>query len=301
MSDVTIHLTCVALVALDFVVRTWRTQLFLGGLGQRLRFRDVFVHSAIGETASSLTPLRAGGEPARVWAMSQEGVPARIGLVLVGVELLATSVVIVATAVVLGVTAAPDWWAATGPGLVRSIAGSWPWLAAMTAVTLVAWLAARRLRPDLLQSAGAEVSTARAHLRDLPAWIYVVNVPITLVGIATRVAILPLLAQTLDQPPPLAATVVGSFALLYSQAVIPTPAGAGAVELGFLGGAAGNLGAAEAQLLVGWRIYTTVLGTALGIALGAWRYHGNVLSLLRRPARVAAADASAGGDGAAPG
>ena len=296
MSALTIHLTCVALVAIDFVVRTWRTQLFLGGLGRRLPFGDVFVQSAVGETASSLTPLRAGGEPARIWVMSQQGVPPRLGLVVVGVELLATSLVIIATAIVLGVTVAPEWWAATGPGLLRSIARSWPWLAAITAITLVAWLAVRRVRPDLLHAAGEEFSTARGHLRDLPAWIYVANVPITLVSIAVRVAILPLLAQTLDQPPPLAATAVGSFALLYSQAVIPTPAGAGAVELGFLGGAAGDLGAAEAQLLVGWRIYTTVLGTVLGIALGAWRFHAGVLSfILRRRAAAATADTPAEG------
>jgi uncharacterized membrane protein len=69
--------------------------------------------------------------------------------------------------------------------------------------------------------------------------------------------------------------------------------------------AAGNLGAAEAQLLVEWRIYTTVLGTVLGVVLGvvlgAWRFHADALSILRRPARVAAADPPAGGDGPAPG
>jgi hypothetical protein len=86
------------------------------------------------------------------------------------------------------------------------------------------------------------------------------------------VAVLPVLAQALDQPPPLAATVMGSFALLYSQAVIPTPAGAGAVEVGFLGGAAGNLGAAESALLVEWRVYTTVLGTVLGVVVALWRF-----------------------------
>jgi uncharacterized membrane protein YbhN (UPF0104 family) len=297
VSGTTIHLACLALVAVDFVTRTWRTQLFLWRLGHPLPFREVLVQSAIGETASSLTPLRAGGEPARVWAMAKQGVPARVGLVAVGVELLATSAVIVLTAIVLGVTVAPDWWAATGPGLIRAAAGSWPWLAGIAVVSLGAWLAVRRRRPDLLHAAGGELAAARGHLRDVSGWLYVVNVPITLVSIAARVAILPLLTRALEQQPPLAATVVGSFALLYAQAVIPTPAGAGAVELGFLGGAAGNLGAAEAELLVVWRLYTTVLGTALGLALGAWRFHVDVLSfVLRRPARARAADAPGGGE-----
>jgi uncharacterized membrane protein YbhN (UPF0104 family) len=297
MSGTTIHLACLALVALDFAARTWRTQLFLWKLRHPLPFREVLVQSAIGEAASSLTPLRAGGEPARIWAMARQGVPARVGIVAVGVELLATSAVIVLTAIVLGVTVAPDWWAATGPGLVRAAVGSWPWLAGIAGATLVAWLVVRGFRPDLLHAAGGELAAARGHLRDVPGWLYVVNVPITLVNIAARVAILPLLAQALDQPPPLAATVVGSFALLYAQAVIPTPAGAGAVELGFLGGAAGNLGAAETQLLVVWRLYTTVLGTVGGLALGAWRFHADVLTFVfRRSAAASAADTPRGGE-----
>ena len=56
------------------------------------------------------------------------------------------------------------------------------------------------------------------------------------VNLATRVAILPVLALTLPNPPALALLIVGSFALLYGQLILPTPAGAGAVELGFLGG-----------------------------------------------------------------
>jgi uncharacterized membrane protein YbhN (UPF0104 family) len=204
-------------------------------------------------------------------------VPARVGIVAVGVELLATSAVIVLTAIVLGVTVAPDWWAATGagtrPGRRRQLARGSP---GSPAPRSSRGSSSGGFRPDLLHAAGGELAAARGHLRDVPGWLYVVNVPITLVNIAARVAILPLLAQALDQPPPLAATVVGSFALLYAQAVIPTPAGAGAVELGFLGGAAGNLGAAETQLLVVWRLYTTVLGTvaragARGVAISRRR------------------------------
>lgn len=282
MSTTTIHVACLALVALDFLARTWRTQLFLYGLGQRLSFGEVLVQSGIGETASSLTPLRAGGEPARIWTMTGQGVPARVGVVAVGVELVATSVVIVLTAVGLAVTIAADWWAATGPGLMRASARGWPWLALIGGASLVAWLVMRRLRPGLLHAAGEELAAARAHLRDIPAWIYAATVPITLVNIGARVAILPLLALTMDPPPPLAATIVGSFALLYAQALIPMPGGAGAIELAFLGGAVGDLGAAETELLFAWRIYTTVLGTLLGIALAGWRFRTNLVGFVAR-------------------
>jgi hypothetical protein len=88
-----------------------------------------------------------------------------------------------------------------------------------------------------------------------------------------RVAILPVLAQTLPVPPPAGPLWVGSFALLYVQLLLPTPSGAGAVELGFLGGAAGELGGREGSLLLEWRFYTNAVGLLLGVWL-AIRIYG---------------------------
>jgi uncharacterized membrane protein YbhN (UPF0104 family) len=86
------------------------------------------------------------------------------------------------------------------------------------------------------------------------------------------VAVLPVLASSLPHAPPLGLLLVGSFALLYSQLVLPTPSGAGAVELGFLGGAAGNLAGSGTSLLLAWRFYTTGIGIFLGIAVAARRF-----------------------------
>ena len=282
MRAATAHLFCFALVALDLVVRTWRTQVFLRALGVRLGFREVFVQSAIGETASSLTPLRAGGEPVRVWVMGAQGVSSRIAIVAVGLEFVAVIAVIVLAALALGFAAGGEWWRVAGPGLMRSAARSWPWLAGMAVLTLLAWLLIRRTRPEFLHSAGTEFDAARGHMRDVPAITYLVCTGLTLVQIVARAAVLPVLALTLPAPPPLVATVVGSFALIYAQAIIPAPAGAGPVELGFLGGAAGNLGADETLLLAWWRFYTTILGVVLGLVLGVRRFHTNILALVRQ-------------------
>jgi uncharacterized membrane protein YbhN (UPF0104 family) len=54
--------------------------------------------------------------------------------------------------------------------------------------------------------------------------------------------------------------------------LLPTPSGAGAVELGFLGGAAGDLGAQDAWLLLAWRFYTNGIGVILGIVLASRIY-----------------------------
>jgi uncharacterized membrane protein YbhN (UPF0104 family) len=110
------------------------------------------------------------------------------------------------------------------------------------------------------------------HWRRMPWTTVLLTTPFTMVNLASRVAILPLLAATLPQPPSLGLMLVGSFALLYTQLILPTPSGVGAIELGFLGGAAGNLGAAEAGLLVLWRVYTTGIGVALGLASGLHRF-----------------------------
>jgi uncharacterized membrane protein YbhN (UPF0104 family) len=76
--------------------------------------------------------------------------------------------------------------------------------------------------------------------------------------------------------------MLGSFALLYSQLVLPTPSGAGVVELGFLGGAAGDLGDHQAWLLLAWRFYTNGLGVLLGIWLAAHIYGWPALRKLAR-------------------
>jgi hypothetical protein len=51
------------------------------------------------------------------------------------------------------------------------------------------------------------------------------------------------------------------------------------VELGFLGGAVGRLGADQELLLLAWRFFTTGLGVALGAAFAA-RIYG--IAALRR-------------------
>jgi uncharacterized membrane protein YbhN (UPF0104 family) len=76
--------------------------------------------------------------------------------------------------------------------------------------------------------------------------------------------------------------LLGSFALLYSQLVLPTPSGAGAVELGFLGGAAGDMGEHQGWLLLAWRFYTNGIGVVIGIWLAAQIYGWPALRKLVR-------------------
>jgi glycosyltransferase 2 family protein len=261
------HLICVLLSLADFAARSWRIQAILGGLGHRITFGEAVYQSILGEAASSTTPLRLGGEPARLWAMTRLGIPATAGIVGIGIEFLIITPTVVVMGLVLGLAFAPEWWADVGPTLIGAAQGSWPWVAGVIALIALGWLMSRRLAPAAAHALSREAAAARMYARQLPRWVLYTAFPLTLISATARLAILPVLALTLIEPPPFVTVTTGSYALLYSQAILPMPAGVGAVELGFLGGAAGEMGAEVGRLLVIWRIYTAIIWIGLGALL----------------------------------
>lgn len=265
-------LVCVALLGVDFTARTLRMQVFLRGIGRRVSFREVLLQSFVCEAGAILTPMRIGGDATRLWAMRQAGLSMTAAVVCMGVETLAMAVVIVSLTLVLMLTVAADWWEAVGPRLLGALADGWPWVALVVFASLVGWLIARHFAPRLRSVFQREARSVRRYARVMPRWAWLAAVPLTLVNIGARVAILPVLVSTLHSPPPLVATIIGSYALLYGQLLTPTPAGAGAVELGFLAGAAGELGVEEGRLLLMWRAFTTLLPLLFGIAVAVLHY-----------------------------
>jgi uncharacterized membrane protein YbhN (UPF0104 family) len=273
MTPLQAHVICLGLVAADLLARAWRIQWIIRGLGHRISLWDSFVLNAFGDAACALTPLRIGGEPARLAGMLRSRVPAPAAFVAISLEVLAAWPVIIVAAGWLAWRYAPEWWQEAGPRLSAAAAAAWPWV---VAVAILSWLAWRSARKKVSSPAARQlrrpVRRAMVYWRRMPRWPLVASVPMSLVNLATRVAILPVLALALPSPPPMGPLALGSFALLYSQLVLPTPSGAGAVELGFLGGAAGDLGADEGWLLLAWRIYTNGIGVLLGVVLAARVY-----------------------------
>ena len=229
------HLAALALCAIDVVVRAVRLRLLVPG-DARLSLWQAVTINAYGDAASAVTPGRVGGDPARFWACRRVGVEAPRALAGLAVEAFIDWVLLVALvlALALGSAVAARWYRRRLPA---GALGSVP----------AAWQRARQL--------GWPCVTLAATL--------------TAVSMALRVAILPVLVAG---QPGLAtgAVVLGSFTLLFGQLALPTPAGAGAVELGFVGGFAGTLSAAAlATLLIAWRVYTLILPAALGALLFA--------------------------------
>jgi uncharacterized membrane protein YbhN (UPF0104 family) len=282
MSLLEATLLCIALVLIDLLVRAWRIQWIVQGLGHRIGFWDTFVLNAYGDAACALTPLRLGGEPARLAGMLRSRVPATAAFVAISLEVLAAWPVILVAAGWLVWRYAPAWWSSAGPQLATAAQGAWPWVLLVTLLSVAAWWYARRIASPAVRHVRRPVRRALVYWRRMPLWPLVASLPLTFLNLATRVAILPVLALTLPSPPEIGPLLVGSFGLLYSQLVLPTPSGAGAVELGFLGGAAGDLGGRAGWLLLAWRFYTNGVGVVLGVGLAAHAYGWPALRRLAR-------------------
>jgi uncharacterized membrane protein YbhN (UPF0104 family) len=283
MSPIQAHLICLGLVAADLLARAWRIQWIIQGLGHQLTVKDAFVLNAFGDAACALTPLRIGGEPARLAGMLRSGVPPTAAFVGISLEVLAAWPVIIVAAAWLVWEYAPAWWLSVGPRLETAAENAWPWIAIVALLSVIAWRYARRISSPISRQLRRPVRRALVYWRRMPRWPLVASIPLSLVNLVARTAILPVLALTLPDPPALGPLMVGSFALLYSQLVLPTPSGAGAVELGFLGGAAGDLGESQGWLLLAWRFYTNGIGVVLGVWLAAKIYGWPALRRLVRP------------------
>src|SRR2546428_14071490 len=83
------HLLAILLLAIDCVARAWRIQLASWATGGRLEFRDALRLNLYGEAASTFTPNRLGGEPARFLGMTWSGLRVVQALVALGVEVAA--------------------------------------------------------------------------------------------------------------------------------------------------------------------------------------------------------------------
>ena len=282
MSVVEAHLACVSLVAIDFLVRAWRIQWIMQGLGSRVTLGDALVTNAFGDDANALTPMRLGGEPARLAGLLRSRTRLTAALVGVTLEAIASRLVLFSLGGWLIWRYAPEWWSTAGPGLRSAAAGAWPWLVLVLLVGLLIWWYTRGVVSPTTNRLRRPLRRVLVYLRRMPRWPLLVSLPLSAVAMVARIAILPVLLLTLPNPPEPPAMVFGSFALLYSQMVLPTPSGAGVVELGYLGGAAGALGDGQGWILVAWRFYTNGIGVLLGVWLAVSIYGWPVLQKLLR-------------------
>ena len=268
------HVACLAFVGLDILARAWRIAWLVRGTGHRLSFGQAVAVNALGDAACALTPMRIGGEPVRLWGMLRAGVPASAAFVAISVEVLAVWPVVLVAATALTLLYAPTWAGAALPRLQHAAGRAWPWIVVVVAASAVAWWVGRRGSRHIAASWLARpIKRVRVYWRRMPAWPVLASIPLTMVNLVCRTGILVALALADHAgmaPGPL---FFASFVLLYAQLILPTPSGAGVVDLGVLGGAAGDVGASA---LLWWRFYSSGVGVLLGglVLLGTWVLKG---------------------------
>ena len=273
------HSLCLAIVGLDVVGRGLRLRWYLKGLGTELSLSNALTATAWGDAAAGLTPLRFGGEAAKFAGLIRGGVRPGTALLGLALEAVVTYPLVFLFGFWLAFSYAPSWWTEARPLVGNAMLTGWPWLAGIVVLAVAGGWAALRWHRRKAGATGESVLGLQAALRQVPIWVVLVGIPLSFYNIIGRTLVLPLLASTLPHHPPFGVMMLGSFALLYSQLILPMPAGVGAVDFGFLAGVAGDLGPDSTGLLIAWRLYTVGLGAILGVAIAV---HTIGWSALRR-------------------
>ena len=269
------HVFAILLIGVDSVARAWRIQLVTRAAGGRLAFRDALRLNLYGEAASTLTPNRLGGEPARFLGMTWSGLRVVMALVALGVEVAAEWPVFGAIAVALAAYYVPDWSQAADRFLSHSLARDLLGIELIALVVLlVIWTLQRLVRPGAIRHrVRRQWRVALAHVRRAQWWVLFVGAVLTVISLGARALILAALAWGSRDAPPFAVMFFGSLALLHAPLVVPLPSGGGGIEVAFLSGFAGDFGSSQLTMLLLWRFYTTILLTVLGFYLLV-RTHG---------------------------
>lgn len=280
------HALCLGIVTLDILGRAFRLRWYLRGLGAELTLSQAVTATTWGDAAAGLTPLRFGGEAAKFAGLLRGGIRPATALLALGLEAVVTYPLVFLFGGWLAWRFAPSWWEEAGPLLDTAMRSAGPWLLGVVLLGIAGSWAAIRWHRTRVPADAATPPGVKAAIRQVPRWVVLAGIPLSLYNIVGRTLVLPLLASTLPEHPAFGVMMLGSFALLYSQLLLPMPAGAGAVDFGFLAGVAGNLGPASGGLLLAWRFYTVGVGALSGAAIAVHTLGWAAMRrLMSRPAR----------------
>lgn len=279
-----VHGGCLVLLLINLLVRTWRTQVIFGGLGHPVAFGDVATANLAGDAAAALTPLRVGGIPAQLAFFQRIGAPPQVTLPTLLVESILLYPVYAVLGAWLALTAGLEWFALLKSFSMTASRG----LVNLGGIFLLGWLLVlivRRAAPTRSRMVGRSLREGVALTRQMGWRVPMLTVPLTVIDVVSRIALLPLLAFGVPGAPPADVLAIASFAMLYGQIAMPTPGGAGIVDIGLMGGAAGNLGSDASDIVFWWRVYTVGVHMLLAVPALWWRLRLRRDSARRRAAR----------------
>jgi len=257
------HVAALLLCGVDVAARALRSRLLLP-----VSFRRAVIINTCGDAMAAVTPARVGGEPLRYFGFTRAGSSPAATIAAFGSELVSDALVFVVGAIAISVSLA-----ARAPGLIPAVTrlsrspAAWGGLGVTLLLVAVSILLVRRLWPRTAVRVAACLRESWRRMRSQPPRVMAGVVSLSVLSLVARGAILPVL---LARVPGLGFgdLAVASFALTSGLLLAPIPAGAGAVDLGFVVGFDGRVPpGALAILLVAWRAYSLVVGALVGAVL----------------------------------
>jgi len=265
------HALALLVFVLETAARATKVQWGAKALRIPMRWMVALRVSLGGDFGASVTPSRAGAEPARFLVLAEAGIAAAPAILILFFELALELVSLVVVCAVLAFFTAGG---ALAGGMIGIVGGYAMFVIGlgMTAFVIAgrraigpppAWLRALGIhagRWRAIQRALRHIRSSMDGLRGAKPGAALVAFALSLAHVALRLAVLPVLIYGADASAPLLPLIVWPLLLLYGGAVAPAPGGGGAVEFGFSMGLRNVLDPSVlAGALIWWRFYSFYL------------------------------------------
>lgn len=276
------HLLALGAVAFELTLRSAKIALSARACGIPLQFGTAARATLGGDFATAITPARIGAEPARFLVLREARVPAARALLVLFLELF---VELLSLVIIAGILLAilPATGALTG---VAAMVGGYATV--ILGLGFGAWAVSRRRAygppPAWARAIGLRagpwrrVQVSLRHLREsvdalrhARLSVMAASLACSVAHISGRLMTLPIIIASLGPDVPLTSLILWPLVLLYGGALIPAPAGGGAMEFGFAAIMRDVLpDDVLAASLIWWRFYSYYIYVLLG-ALAAGR------------------------------
>lgn len=270
------HLLALGAVAFELTLRSAKIALSARACGIPLQFGTAARATLGGDFATAITPARIGAEPARFLVLREAGVPAARALLVLFLELL---IELVSLVIIAGVLLAVLPASGALKGVAAMVGG---YATVVLGLGVGAWAVSRRRAhgppPRWARTAGLSAGSWRQvqlALRNLRAsvdalrharWpMMAASLGCSVAHICGRLMTLPIIIASLGADVPLTSLILWPLVLLYGGALIPAPAGGGAMEFGFSAIMRDILPPdVLAASLIWWRFYSYYVYVLLG-------------------------------------
>ncbi len=296
-----VHVLAFLVFAFEVLARATKVQWGAKALRIPLRWMTALRVSLGGDFGASITPSRAGAEPARFLMLAEGGVGTGSALLILFFEL---ALELVSLVIVCAFLAFFTDGGALAGGMIGVIGGYSLFLIGVAVSAFV--IASRRTLgppPGWLRTVGIHAGRWRAirralrhirtgmdGLRRARPGAMAVAFLLSMAHVALRLAALPVIVLGSGVNAPFTPLIVWPLLLLYGGALAPAPGGGGAVEFAFAVGLRKVLGPSElAGALVWWRFYSFYIYLIAGAIVAGTTVLKTINGNGRKPARDHAA------------